>query len=41
MIARRLNAWWTGLARRERVMVLIAASVVLLGTLYAAGIEPA
>jgi general secretion pathway protein M len=41
MIAQRLSAWWTGLARRERMMVLIAASVVLLGTLYAAGIEPA
>ena len=41
MIAERLRTWWTGLARRERAMVVIAVGVVLLGLLYAAGIEPA
>ena len=41
MIAQRLNGWWTGLARRERLMVLTAAGVILIGVLYAAGIEPA
>jgi general secretion pathway protein M len=41
MIAQRLNGWWIGLARRERLMVLTAAGVILIGVLYAAGIEPA
>lgn len=41
MIAERLRNWWTGLGRRERIMVVVAASVVLLGLLYSVGVEPA
>ncbi len=41
MIAKQLDGWWTGLARRERAMVLVAAAVVFLGLLYALAIEPA
>ena len=41
MILQRLQSWWTGLARRERVMVIATAAVVSLGILFAAGIEPA
>lgn len=41
MIAKQLDVWWTGLARRERAMVLVAAAVVVLGLLYALAIEPA
>jgi general secretion pathway protein M len=41
MIAKQLNVWWTGLARRERAMVLVASAVVFLGLLYALAIEPA
>ena len=41
MITKQLSVWWTGLARRERGMVLVAAAVVFLGLLYALAIEPA
>ena len=41
MIAKQLDVWWTGRARRERAMVLVAAAVVVLGLLYALAIEPA
>jgi len=36
-----VHRWWTGLARRERAMVLLAVGVVLTGVLYALAIEPA
>jgi type II secretory pathway component PulM len=35
------HRWWTGLARRERAMVLLAASAVLAGLIYILGVEPA
>ncbi len=41
MIMDRVRAWWMGLHRRERVMTLIAAVVVVLGLLYAVAVEPA
>jgi len=41
MIVESLRNWWTGLGRRERIMVLVAAGVVMLGLLYSVGIEPA
>jgi general secretion pathway protein M len=37
----RLHAWWTGLARRERMLVVAAVVVVAGGMLYALAIEPA
>lgn len=37
----RLLQWWTGLARRERVLTAIAATFVTLAVLYLAAIEPA
>lgn len=41
MIIDRIRTWWTGLARRERVMTLIAVIVVSLGLLFAIAVEPA
>jgi general secretion pathway protein M len=37
----RLRGWWTGLARRERMLVVAAIAVVAGGMLYASAIEPA
>ncbi len=37
----RLLDWWTGLARRERLAVAIAAALVAGAALYLVGIEPA
>lgn len=36
-----LLAWWSGLARRERAMVIAAIAVVAAALLYLVGIEPA
>ncbi|UCH49320.1 MAG: type II secretion system protein M [Betaproteobacteria bacterium] len=37
----RLRTWWTGLARRERIMTITATAVVFLGLLYSLAVEPA
>ena len=41
MIPRRIQAWWTGLGRRERVLTTIAAAAVVSGLIYSIAIEPA
>lgn len=41
MIRQTLETWWTALGRRERIMVLVAASVVLAGAIYVVAVEPA
>lgn len=37
----RLRAWWVGLGRRERALVVAAGSFVLLALLYLVALEPA
>lgn len=41
MILHTLETWWTALGRRERIMVLVAASVVFAGAIYVVAVEPA
>ena len=36
-----LRSWWSGLARRERFMILAAVSVIAAALLYVAAVEPA
>ena len=36
-----LPSWWSGLARRERVMILAAVTVVVAALLYVGAVEPA
>jgi general secretion pathway protein M len=37
----RLREWWTALARRERIAVAVAATLIIAALLYLLGIEPA
>ena len=36
-----MRQWWTGLSRRERIAVGMAAALVAVALLYLAAIEPA
>jgi general secretion pathway protein M len=41
MIRQRVATWWSGLGQRERILVLVAVGVLLLGLLYVSAVEPA